>query len=174
MQIRATTLLIIIGIAGVGILSLNTLDVLSANKKDLAVGFDESTTAQSVFVTIKDATNNKEISFNTFSRIGVVRSINPAFLLESIPSIQNKEFLKFVSQSLTSSQKSGVNLNPQYFDVSIDVLSKDGNVIETLKYKRCTIEYYFIYNTDSRGLYSLLGRDTTKSEIRDVTKFDCT
>jgi hypothetical protein len=159
---------------GIGILSINTLDVFSVNKKDLATGFDENASAQLVFLTFKDPVSLKEYNFNTFSRIGVVRSDNPQFLLESIPSNQNKDFLKFVAKSIHDSQGSRVSVNQNYFDVRLEVLAKDGSVIEAIEYKRCTIDSYFVYINDSKGTYSLFGRDSARAEIRDVTKFNCT
>ncbi|MFY9301200.1 MAG: hypothetical protein WAO91_08435 [Candidatus Nitrosotenuis sp.] len=174
MQIKPTTLLLIVGIIGIGLLSINTLDVFSVDKKNLATGFNEEASAQAVFLTIKDTNSYKEFTFNTFSRIGVVRSDTPQFLVESIPSAENKEFLKFVAQSVHESQGNRVNPNKNFFDVTLEVLAKDGSVIETIQYKRCTIESYFVYINDSKGTYSLLGRDSARAEIRDVTKFDCT
>ena len=155
-------------------LSVNTLDVFSVNKKNLATDFNEDASAQLVLLTIRDTTSFKEYTFNTFSRIGVVRSDTPQFILESIPSIENKEFLKFVAKSVHDSQGNRVNPNQNFFDVTLEVMTKDGSVIETIKYQRCTIDSYFVYINDSKGTYSLLGRDSAKAEIRDVTKFDCT
>jgi hypothetical protein len=174
LQVNPTRLLIIIGIVGIGLLSINTLDVFSANKLDLARGFDENASAQSVFLTIKDINTNKEFNFNTFSRIGVVRSDNPQFILESIPSNQNKEFLKFAAKSIHDAQGNRVNPNQNFFDVKVEILAKDGSVIETIQYKRCIIDSYFVYINDSKGSYSLFGRDSARAEIRDVTKFNCT
>jgi hypothetical protein len=163
---KPTTILIIMGLAGITILSINTLEVFSADKKSIVTDFNDKNSAESFFVTITDGSG--QFSFNTISRIGIVRSSNPQFLLESIPSHDNKEFLKFVSKSLNTSPN-----NPSFFDVTIDILAKEGTIIETLVYKHCTIDEYFAYTNDSKGTYSLLNRDSSKSEIRDVTKFDC-
>lgn len=143
-------------------------------KKNLTMDFNEEASAQAVFLTIRDTDSHKEITFNTFSRIGVVRSDTPQFLVESIPSADNKEFLKFVAQGVRDSQGNRVDPNKRFFDVTLEVLAKDGSVIETIQYKRCIIESYFIYTNDSKGTFSLLGRDSARAEIRDVTKFDCT
>jgi hypothetical protein len=163
---KPTTILIIMGFVGIAILSINTMEVFSADKKNLVTGFNDKNSAESFFVTITDG--NGDFSFNTVSRIGIVRSDNPQFLLESVPSHDNKEFLKFVSKSLNT-----VSTNPSFFDVAIEILAKDGTTIETFMYKKCIIDEYFAYTNDSKGTYSLLNRDSSKSEIRDVTKFDC-
>lgn len=163
---KSTTLLIIIGLVGIAILSINAIEVFSADKSSIVSGFDSKNSAQSMFITITDASG--EISFNAFSRIGILRSTNPAFLLESVPTTDNKEFLEFVSKSLNRGS------TPPFFDVTIEILAKDGTVIETLEYTRCTIDSYFVYNNDSKGTYSLLNQDSSKSEIRDVTRFECT
>jgi len=164
--LRSTSILIIIGLVGIVILSINAIEVFSVDKSRIVSGFDDKNSAQSIFITINDA--NGQISFNTFSRIGILRSSNPAFLLESIPTTDNKEFLEFVSNSLNRGS------NPTFFDVTIDILAQDGTIIETLRYTRCTIDSYFVYNNDSKGTFSLLDRDSAKSEIRDVTRFECT
>lgn len=166
---KQTSILILIGIVGIAILSLNTLDVFSIDKINIVQSFNSRDSAESIFVSVTEG-DGKQLSFNTFSRIGIVRSSNPQFLLESIPSHDNKEFLKFVSDELNMANS---NYARDFFDVTIDIMSSDGRIIETMEYKQCKVDSYFVYTNDAKGTYSLLNRDSSKSEIRDVTKFDC-
>jgi hypothetical protein len=173
LKIKSTTILIIIGIAGIGILSINTLDVLSADKKEILETFDVTNSAQSLFVTISYNNENRQFSFNTFSRIGVIKGDNPQFLLESVPSSDNKEFLKLVSEQMSATNSLSYLSNQKFFDVTIDVIAKNGKIIESLIYKKCTIDSYFVYTNDSKGTYSLLDDDSARAEVRDVSIFDC-
>lgn len=165
---KPITMLVIIGLVGIAILSINTFEVFSADKAGIVKGFSDKKSAESVFVTI--TTNEKQISFNTFFRIGIIRSDNPRFLLESVPSYDNKEFVQFVSENIKKNMRAP---GGQTFDVAIDILASDGTTIETLEYWRCQVDSYFVYSNDSKGTYSLLNQDSSKLEIRDVTTFDC-
>ncbi len=104
--------------------------------------------------------------FYTFSKIDFVKSSEIKFQLDSIPSKDKEQFYEFVSQSMK-------NTNSVRFDVSIDLLAADGSLIETLNYKKCLVEEYFVYVNDSKGKFSFLEDANSKLEIRDATQFEC-
>jgi len=107
-----------------------------------------------------------ENTFYTFSKIGFVRSDEIKFQLESIPSKDKEPYYEFISKSM----KSSINLR---FDVVIDLMAANGDIIETLHYKKCTVDAYFIHVNDSKGKFSFLEGENSKLEIRDITKFAC-
>jgi len=122
--------------------------------------------AKSLQVRVMIDGGNKEQIYDSFSRIGFVRSSGVEFLLESLPSKDKKSFYEFVEQSL------GVP-NPPLININIDVFSGDGTLIETLNYKRCTVTSYFVHVNDSKGKFSFLENGKSDMEIREVTKFAC-
>jgi hypothetical protein len=104
--------------------------------------------------------------FYTFSKMDFVKSSGIKFQLDSIPSKDKEQFYEFVSQSMK-------NTNSIRFDISIDLLAADGSLIETLNYKKCLVEEYFVYVNDSKGKFSFLEDANSKLEIRDATQFEC-
>jgi len=56
--------------------------------------------------------------------------------------------------------------------VSIDLYSGDGEIIQTLEYRDCSVTEYFIHGVDSKGKIFFTENDGT-IEIREVTKFSC-
>lgn len=122
--------------------------------------------AKSLIVRVMVDGDNKEKTYDSFSRIGFVRSSGVEFLLESLPSKDKKSFYEFVEASLSVP-------NPPLININIDVFSGDGTLIETLNYKRCIVNSYFVHVNDSKGKYSFLDDSTSDMEIREVTKFEC-
>lgn len=109
---------------------------------------------------------SEEWTFDSFSKVGFVRSRGVEFFLESIPSKDKKPFYEFLEKSLNSYQSRPMEIN-------IDVISGDGTLLETLNYRQCTVSSYFIHVNDSKGKFTFLDEGTSKMEIREVTKFLC-
>jgi hypothetical protein len=122
--------------------------------------------AKSLQVRIMIDGDNKEKIYDSFSRLGFVKSSGIEFLLESLPSKDKKSFYAFVQESLTVT-------NPRLMNINIDVFSGDGTLIETLNYNRCIVSEYFIHVNDSKGKFSFLDDNTSGMEIREVTQFEC-
>jgi len=127
---------------------------------------NEADVAKSLLVRVKSDGDSREKTFDSFSRIGFVRSSNVEFLLESLPSKDKKPFYELVEKSLATS-------NPPLMNINIDVFSGDGSLIETLNYKRCVVTSYFIHVNDSKGKFSFLQDGNSDMEIREITKFEC-
>jgi len=108
----------------------------------------------------------KEITFYTFSKIGFVRSNEIKFQLESLPSKDKEPYYELISKSMKSTTTAR-------FDVAIDLMAADGYIIETLNYKKCLVESYFVHVNDSKGKFSFLEGENSKLEIREITKFAC-
>jgi len=122
--------------------------------------------AKIIQVRMKIESEPEERVFDSFSKIGFVRSRSIEFFLESIPSKDKKSFYDFIDTSLRSSQ-------PPLLEINIDVISGDGTILETLNYRKCIVTSYFIHVNDSKGKYTFLDEGTSKMEIREVTKFQC-
>jgi len=124
--------------------------------------------AKTILVRINPTGTNFENSFDSFSRIGFV-SGEANFLLESVPSKDKKPFYSLVQKSLESKN---TLLKNKGMNISIDVFSGDGEVIETLVYSNCDVTEYFVHGVDSKGKIFFSEEDGTV-EIREVTKFEC-
>ena len=172
LETRTTLGLLVLAIVGTSIISFSlvglTPDVIQAfaaatlNSKDVAK-----------FMIVKinvEGTNNGELAYSTFSRIGFVSGENN-FLLESLPSLDKKSFYELIQKSL---QRKGSLVNPVLFDLKIELFSGGYDHIETLDYRKCKITDYFVHTVDSKGKFRFLEDDDSDIEIREVTKFDCT
>lgn len=155
-------LLLLIAILGTSTLTTVTyLDEVFAKN----ISLDENEYATN-FVVKFTGSDGIEFPFYTFSKIGFVRSTDIKFQLDSIPSKDKEQFYEFVSQSMKSP-------NSVRFDISINLLAADGSLVETLNYKKCMVDSYFVYVNDSKGKFSFLENANSKLEIRDATKFEC-
>ena len=125
--------------------------------------------AKSIQVRITPQGTVNEKTFDSFSRIGFVAG-GSNFLLESVPSKDKKPFYLLVKKSLDD--KNHIDRN-SLLDVSIDIFSGDGEIIETLVYKQCSVTEYFVHGIDSRGTILFLKDNDGSVEIREVTKFQC-
>jgi len=125
--------------------------------------------AKTIQVRVNPTGTNIENTFDSFSRIGFVQG-EANFLLESVPSKDKKPFYLLVQKSLESKN---TLLKNKGMNISIDVFSGNGEIIETLKYNDCDITEYFVHGVDSKGKIFFTEDDGTV-EIREVTKFECT
>jgi len=122
--------------------------------------------AKSLQVRINVDGDKDEQIYDSFSRIGFVRSSGVEFLLESLPSKDKQPYYELIQKFLSSA-------SPKPLNISIDIFSGDGTLIETLEYKRCGVTSYFVHVNDSKGKYSFLEDSTADMEIREITKFEC-
>jgi hypothetical protein len=132
------------------------------------VTLNSADAAKSIQVKVKPQGTNNERVYDSFSRIGFVAG-GSNFLLESVPSKDKKSFYSLVKTSLEDKNRlSKSNL----LEVSIVIFSGDGEIIETLVYKQCSVTEYFVHVIDSKGTILFL-KDDGSVEIREVTKFQC-
>ncbi len=124
--------------------------------------------AKTIQVRVNPTGTNLESTFDSFSRIGFVAG-EANFLLESVPSKDKKPFYVLVQKSLESKN---TNLKNKGMNISIDIFSGDGEIIETLRYNDCDVTEYFVHGVDSKGKIFFTEEDGTV-EIREVTKFEC-
>ena len=88
------------------------------------------------------------------------------FLLETLPSKENIGYYQAIDDYFQTS-------SPLFkkFDVSIDVVSGDGTVLQTWKYRNCDLEDYVVYLQDNIIFDRFSGEQG--SEIRERSIFHC-
>jgi len=137
--------------------------------------------AQSFVVSFSDGLIEKPFVIDTFVKFEATSSQNlgselysfpiykfddPAeFLLESMPSADKQDMYRGIDRWMTG----GSPVVP--FDVTIDVLSGDGEIILTWEYRNCEPTAFGTFVQDVIFYYQFI--DQEKSEIRDRVTFEC-
>lgn len=141
------------------------LDIIEAFAE---VTLDNDNVAKTILIRINPTGTNIEKTFDSFSRIWFVSGENN-FLLESVPSKDKKPFYDLVKKSLAVKNS---YIKNKGMNISIDIFSGDGEIIETLIYRDCDVIEYFVHGVDSKGKIFFVENEGTV-EIREVTKFEC-
>jgi len=128
---------------------------------------DPDNAASSIIVHTNREGQSEVRTYDSFSRIGFV-SGESNFLLESVPSLDKKEFYEYIKDSLDKNS----DLTKEQINVEIDIYSGSGKLIETLVYNRCELSEYFVHAIDSLGKIQFIERENA-IEIREVVKFEC-
>lgn len=132
------------------------------------ISLDPDNAANSIIVHANRDGTSIIKTYDSFSRIGFV-SGEGNFLLESVPSLDKKEFYEFIKESLDNKNI----LDHELININIDIHSGNGMLIETLEYRKCQLDEYFVHSVDSLGKIRFIdGEDSI--EIREVAKFACT
>lgn len=134
------------------------------------VTLNSADVAKSIQIRMTPLGTNNEFAYNSFSRVGFVAG-EGNFLLESVPSKDKKSFYNLVKISLEDKDRRD---RKSQLDISIDIFSGDGEMIQSLKYGQCAVTEYFVHVVDSKGTIFFLKDDEGSVEIREVTKFECT
>jgi len=137
--------------------------------------------AQSFVVHFSDGLIQKPLTIDTFVKFEATSSQNmeselysfpiykfgdqPEFLLESMPSTDKQEMYMGIDRWMR-----GV-VAPSPFDVAIDVLSGDGQVILTWEYNKCEPIGFGTFVQDVIFYYQFVDQD--KPEIRERVTFVC-
>lgn len=143
----------------------SNFDVLEAYA---GITLSNDNVAKAIQVRINPVGTNLQKTFDSFSRVGFV-SGEANFLLESVPSLDKKPFYSVIKKLLEVD--SALNKRDR-INVSIDVFSGSGEIIETLSYGNCDVSEYFVHGIDSRGKIFFVPNEG-EVEIREVTKFEC-
>ena len=157
----------------VSVAVLVSLSTVYSNQEILeayaGVTLSSDNVAKNIQVRVNPLGTNFETVYDSFSRVGFVAG-EANFLLESVPSKDKKPFYLLVQQSLES--KNNHLIKNKGINISIDLYSGDGEVIQTLVYSDCDVTEYFVHGVDSKGKIFFTEEDGTV-EIREVTKFEC-
>jgi hypothetical protein len=133
-----------------------------------AVGsLDPDNAANSIIVHTNRQGQVEVRTYDSFSRIGFVSGMDN-FLLESVPSLDKKEFYEYIKDSLDNKNQ----LNQEQINFKIDIYSGSDKLIETLEYNKCELNEYFVHAIDSLGKIQFIERENA-IEIREVIKFEC-
>jgi len=159
--ITITSVLVLLGISTV----YSNLDVLEAYA---GVTLSSDNVAKTIQVRVTPSGTIDEQTYDSFSRVGFV-SGEGNFLLESVPSKDKRPFYELLKKSI---EDKNIATSITRMHVSIDLYSGDGEIIQSLEYRDCSVEEYFIHGVDSKGKIFFLEEDGTV-EIREVTKFSC-
>ena len=132
------------------------------------ISLDPDNAANSIIVHANRDGTSIIKTYDSFSRIGFV-SGEGNFLLESVPSLDKKEFYEFIKESLDDKKV----LDHELININIDIHSGNGMLIETLEYRKCQLDEYFVHSVDSLGKIRFIDSEDS-IEIREVAKFACT
>jgi hypothetical protein len=124
--------------------------------------------AKTIQVRVTPSGTADERTYDSFSRVGFV-SGEGNFLLESVPSKDKQSFYELLKKSI---EDKNISTSITRMHVSIDLYSGDGEIINSLEYRDCSVTEYFVHGVDSKGKIFFLEEDGT-IEIREVTKFSC-
>jgi len=119
----------------------------------------------SFFEKFEIATSQGGAADDPRGRMYEFRDNNPQFFLESLPSVDKKQFYEIIANWMDR----GDLLNE--FDVDIEVLDGTGLTIQTWEFNKCGITSYGTYLQDVIFVYQFSG--VQDSEIRDRTHFSC-
>ena len=89
----------------------------------------------------------------------------PEFLLRGLPSIDKQIIYGLVNEYASPGPK------PIPFEVTVDVVTGDGNILQSWQYRNCEILDYSTYVDSNKDMYRYGKSD--KMEIREVTVFSC-
>jgi len=159
-----------------GIIQIPISEVTAA---ETALTDDER--AQSFVVTFSDGLIERPITIHTFVAFEATSSRDdgsqliyspiykftdtPEFVLESLPSIDKQDMYRGIDKWMRGTSI----VTP--FDVSIDVMSGDGRIIQTWEYTKCEPTAYGTYLQDITNFYQFTGKE--ESEIRERIIFSC-
>lgn len=122
------------------------------------------------------STSNGSQTFTTFSKFQPIVTSNPitpagnqqystGFSLESLPGKDKKWFYdNIISQYINGGA-------PAPFNADVDILTGDGNILQTFQYANCEVTGYAPFL--SENLLRLQFTKEFKSEIRERTDFNC-
>lgn len=151
-----------------GIINSPIKEVTAANS-----GLSDATMASSFIVHFRTPSTNFDIY--TISKITQPSNVNvngkqsstiAQIQFESIPSKDKKKYYDLIAYFINTNGDGRDTV-----DVNIDVLAKDGSIIETLQYSKCQAYSYFVMNNDNKMQYRFAQTDAM--ELRDQAIFIC-
>ncbi|MDH3488758.1 MAG: hypothetical protein OEL82_12090 [Nitrosopumilus sp.] len=127
--------------------------------------------AQSFVVTFSDGEITDKITFKSFQKfehrtIATDQFIQPAFMIESLPGKDKDAYYENVIQRYVNPGKV-----PELFSVQVDVVTGDGDILQSWIYNDCELSSYTPYLVDSLSMIKFQFDNTP--EIRGQSIFEC-
>ena len=143
------------------------------------VSLSDSERAQSIVVFVEGEFFETGKTFYTFSEFehlsGTVRtssggsvlisSTTPLFVLLGLPSKDKAPLYQLVDQFVTPGRV------PARYNVQVDILAGDGEIIQTWDYRNCDILDYVTFLDSNKDTYRF--SDTDEAEIRELLLWQC-
>jgi hypothetical protein len=124
----------------------------------------ESPIESNTFTKFAHFTDESDYGFTTFPDAPF--GSKPQFFLESLPSNDKTKFYSDIVEKYINK-----GYQPTKFDVSVDLVTGDGTIIQGWDYTSCEVADYKTFLYDNLLLYKFI--DKFESEIRDRTDFTC-
>ena len=128
---------------------------------------NENDRAMSYVVHFFDGELDELRAFDTFKVFSITNPLasSPEFYLESLPTKDKKGFYDFLSRYINPGKP------PERFNVSVDLISGDGTILQRWNYAKCDVVDYTMHLQEYIFRYSFSGEEI--SEILDKTEFKC-
>jgi hypothetical protein len=117
------------------------------------------------FSDFSPSVNLIETPFDVITIPGNPFDAKPQFFLESLPSKDKEELYRYFSKWVNPGQA------PQLLNVSIDLITGKGDILQRWNYNDCTLYDYTMHLEDSLLKFSFTGEKSP--EIRDKSEFTC-
>ena len=92
-------------------------------------------------------------------------SATPTFYLAGLPSKDKETVYRLVDEFVNPARP------PAQYNISVDVLTGDGAVLQTWNYRNCGLFEYAVYLDSSKESYRFSDKDG--SEFREIISWDC-
>jgi len=127
----------------------------------------ENDRAMSYVVHFFDGELDELRSFDTFKVFSIKNPLasSPEFYLESLPTKDKKGFYDFLSRYINPGKV------PEQFNVSVDLISGDGTILQRWNYVKCDVVDYTLHLEEYMIRFSFSGEEI--SEILEKTDFKC-
>jgi len=117
------------------------------------------------FSNFSPSINFIETPFDVITIPGYPFDAKPQFFLESLPSKDKEELYRYFSKWVNPGHE------PEFVNVSIDMITGNGTILQRWNYKDCTLYDYATYLEESTLKFSYTGEQS--AEIRDKSEFSC-
>ena len=89
----------------------------------------------------------------------------PTFFLIGVPSLDKHKIYELIDEFVNPQRP------PAQYDITVDLLTADGTIIQSWEYRNCGLFEYSTYLETSKEVYMFSGVD--ESEYREITSWDC-
>ena len=117
------------------------------------------------FKVFSPSITTRENPFVAYTESGNPFDSNPQFFLKSLPSKEKSDFYKLLSRFINPGKE------PEKFDVSVDLVTGDGTILQRWSYANCEVSDYTSHFEEYSPTFTYSGQEGP--EIREKTDFKC-